>query len=767
MSADSLDSLEIHALRPLRTAIVGGGHGCVRILKMVHEDQLGRFQMNVLGVADLDIDAPGIQLARETGVELLTTDYRDLFDIQDLDLIIELVGSYEVRDAIERERPRQVRFIDHFGARLFWDLHQAEEVIIDQRTAMREEVERERAAIAQIYDAIPDEILVLDADMQIEHANASFLRNNNVALDDIVGSHCYEVDQGVRGDCQVAVGNCPHYQVMNDGVQQSIVRKHFDDEGNTHYASIVAAPLYGLDGKPSGIIEMTRDITHRIELEEELKATEVQLKHFLERAPLATFIKNRHGQYIDVNPATCKLYDKSRSEIVGKTDLEILPRAAADTLRLGDKQVLRKREDFREDVELVLGERRVFLRTVKYPVTDADGQVSAVAGMSRDITVRKRVEAELESTREYLQSILDNSPVSVITTDLDARVASYNRGSEIILGYTADEIIGQPVSRLYRDPADRMPIIEKMRSDGAVNDKEVMFRRKDGSDVPVSLTLAELKDNDGNAIGTVGMARDNSHRQALMNQVMQSERLAAVGRLAAGVAHEINNPLAVISEVSGYLRDLIDMGRQDTEEFNEELHAGLPKIAAQIKRCRNITTRLLNFARKSEARVEVADVAAALDEILPFLEKEARLALVTIHRDYPPDIPRVLIEEMQLEEIFINLVTNAIQALGEVGGGNIWLETEIHRDRVVVKIRDDGPGIAEDVRNRLFDPFVSTKPTGHGTGLGLSICYGIIKRYDGEIRVESNPDEGAEFQVILRVHRPPSEAKTAELQAAE
>ncbi len=767
MSDEASISLDFYPKRPLRTAIVGGGRGCVNILEMVRNDELGRFRMDILGVADPNMDAPGMELARETGVQLLTPDYRHLFDIPDLDLIIELVGSYKIRDAIERERPREVRLIDHFGARLFWDLHKAEEVIIDQRTVMREDVERERAAIAQIYDAIPDEILVLNADMEIEHANASFLHNNDVCLAEIVGQHCYEVEQVVRGDCQVAVDNCPHHLVMTEGKQRSIVRKHFDDEGNTHYAAIVAAPLFGPDGMPTGILEMTRDITQRIELEEELQATEVQLEGFLERAPLATFIKNRHGQYIDVNPATCKLFGKSRKEIRGKTDLEILPRKAAETLRLGDSQVLREHVDYRDDIELELGDRQVFLRTVKYPVTDAEGQVNAVAGMSRDVTIQKRVEAELESTREYLQSILDNSPVSVITTDLDARVASFNRGSEIILGYTADEIIGEPVLGLYANPDDRKPIIKKMRQDGAVHDQEVSFQHKDGKEIPVSLTLAELKDNAGNAIGTVGMARDNSHRQALMNQVMQSERLAAVGRLAAGVAHEINNPLAVINEVSGYLRDLMEMGRQDSEEFQEELSKGLPKIGAQIKRCRNITTRLLNFARKSEARVEVADVAAALDEILPFLEKEAALALVTIHRNYPPDIPRVLIEEMQLEEIFINLVTNAIQALGEVGGGNIWLETENTRDRVVVKIRDDGPGIAEKVRNRLFDPFVSTKPTGHGTGLGLSICYGIIKRYDGEIRVESKPGEGAEFRVILRVHRPPSDAKTTELLAVE
>jgi two-component system NtrC family sensor kinase len=186
-----------------------------------------------------------------------------------------------------------------------------------------------------------------------------------------------------------------------------------------------------------------------------------------------------------------------------------------------------------------------------------------------------------------------------------------------------------------------------------------------------------------------------------------------------------------------------------------ELRDGLPKLLAHVRRGRSITSRLLSFARKSEASVEVADVNAALEEVLPFLVKEARLADIQIHRSPAADLPRVRIEELQLEEVLINLLTNSIQAMSSRGHGTIWIEPEVRDARVVVTIRDDGPGIAAEVRDRIFDPFVSTKPLGQGTGLGLSICYGIVKRYDGEIRVESEPGEGATFQVVLPVHREP------------
>ncbi len=202
--------------RPLNAAIIGGGKGCESILKMVQEDSLGRFRMNIRGVADTNPQARGVLYARKLGIEVITTDYRELFDIPKLDLLIELTGIDAVRDEIEKTRPRNISMIDHFGALLFWDLHQAEEVVIQQRTEMQEKVELERERIAQILDCIPDEIVVVDTDMVIQDANSSFLRNNKLEIGDIRGSHCYEIDQPIRGECQVAVENCPFSTVMKE-----------------------------------------------------------------------------------------------------------------------------------------------------------------------------------------------------------------------------------------------------------------------------------------------------------------------------------------------------------------------------------------------------------------------------------------------------------------------------------------------------------------------------------------------------------------------
>ena len=735
---------------PFNTAIVGGGKGCESFIRMVEEDKLGRFRLRICGVAEIDPEAPGIRLARELGITEITTDYHELYEIEGLNLLIELTGNEEVRDEIERTRPRHLRLIDHFGATLFWEVYQAQAAVIEQRTEMRRQVEAERERVSQIFDSIPDEIAVMDDNMVIQDANASFLHNNDLSIEQVRGMHCYEVDQCIRGECQVAIEDCPFFEVMRTREATSITRKHFDQDGNARYAAIVAAPMVGQDGEVSGMVEVTRDITRRIQAEAELQLTEVKLQQFMEMAPVAAYVKNSQGQYIEANPAACQLYGRPKSALVGKTDLEILPRETAESFRTSDGVVQSTKNQLSIDGAVELSGRKVFLSTIKFPVVDAEGKVTAVCGISRDVTALKEAELALTRTRDYLQNVLDNSPLLVITTDLEGRVVSFNPRAQESLRYAQDEIIGKPASMLYTDPDERSALLEQVEKKGVVRDYETTLIGKDGHVLPASLTLSQLKDAEGRMIGTVGIGRDISSRKALMEQVLLSERLAAVGRLAAGVAHEINNPLAVIGEIGGFLAECVedDPGGDDPETIIE-LQQGLPKLLTQVERCRTITHRLLSFSRKSEAKVKETDISAALEEVFPFLEKEARLANIKIHRDLPADLPKLRIEEVQLQEIFINLINNARQAIGKRGSGNIWLQGESENGKIILTLKDDGPGIPEEVQDKLFDPFVTTKAPGQGTGLGLSICYGIVKRFDGAIAVESTLGQGATFRVIL------------------
>jgi len=345
--------------RPLKAAIVGGGKGCVSFLKMVEKDTFRDFRMRILAVADIDPDAPGLRYARKSGVPKVVGDYRDLYEIADLDLIIELTGRNEVVAEIERTRPRSVHLIDHVGARLFWELHQSQKAVIEQRTKIREHIDTERERIARILDSIPDEILVVDTDMLIQDANSSFLNNNSLTIDEVRGKHCYDVDSLVRGQCLVAVENCPFFTVMKEECPQSLIRKNFDEQGQARYTSIIGAPWRDKKGAVVGMLEITRDITHRVRLEEVLQDTEIRLQRFMHMAPQVTSVKDRSGRYIEVNPSACALFGKPESEILGRTDRELFSPEDAEKLMTGDREAWRKRDAVSFDMELEMGERRI------------------------------------------------------------------------------------------------------------------------------------------------------------------------------------------------------------------------------------------------------------------------------------------------------------------------------------------------------------------------------------------------------------------------
>ncbi len=612
--------------------------------------------------------------------------------------------------------------------------------------------------VTHAFDSIPDEILVLDAAMNVQYANTSFLKNNELLSDSILGKHCRDIAQRICKECGLDSQKCHFYKARTEKKHDLKVRKRVEADGKTHYYSIVGAPILDDAGQLIGLLQMVRDITRRMSLEEELRATEIQLRQFMELAPIGTYIKDPSGRYLEVNPAACNMFGRTAAEMIGKTDDEIFTPETAAVMSADDDKVLGQGREITLSNQIIFEGNPVYLSTIKYPVLDMDGQVTAMGGLSIDVTKQKKAEFEVSRTREYLENIMDNSSVMIITTDLEGNVVSFNREAEETLLYKAEEVIGRPVSMFYDRPEERVTIGKAVEKQGVIRNLEARMRRKDGTTLDALVNLSLLKDSSGLTIGTVGITKDISKRKALIEQVAHTERQAVVGRLASGVAHEINNPLAMIGEIAGYLNDLLSEDAAAAGlDLMAELREGLPKIIGHVKMGRSITQRLLSFARRGEAKPEVTDVNAALKAALPFVARNARLARVTIHEKYTEGLASVGVEDLQLQEVFINIINNAIQALETKTDGNIWIETRALKHKVSVLIRDDGQGIADEVRDRLFDPFVTTKPRGKGTGLGLSICYGIVKRYGGEIRVDSKPGEGAEFEILF----PSLEGKSA------
>ena len=232
-------------------------------------------------------------------------------------------------------------------------------------------------------------------------------------------------------------------------------------------------------------------------------------------------------------------------------------------------------------------------------------------------------------------------------------------------------------------------------------------------------------------------------------QLIQQDKLAALGKMAAGIAHEINNPLAVIGEKAGWMEDLLSEEQFKASPNYKEFATSIAKIEEHVDRARKITHNMLGFARRMEPRLDDVDVNQVLEQTIDILSNHARINNIEIKKQLAGQLPVIASDQSQLQQVFMNLINNAIDAIGS--SGMIKITTAVVKNHITVKIQDDGPGIPESIQKKIFDPFFTTKTTGKGTGLGLSISYSIIEKLGGTITVESAPAKGTTFVLSLPV----------------
>jgi two-component system, NtrC family, sensor kinase len=247
------------------------------------------------------------------------------------------------------------------------------------------------------------------------------------------------------------------------------------------------------------------------------------------------------------------------------------------------------------------------------------------------------------------------------------------------------------------------------------------------------------------------IAQADREKDMMNQQVIETGKLATVGELAAGIAHEINNPVAIMVEEAGWMEDLLEDEEFKESENLEEFQRALKQINTQGKRCKVITHKLLSFARKTDSRIQVVLMNDLIKDAIGLAEQIARYSKITINTHLEENIPFIQASQTEIQQVFLNLINNAVDAMDSKGGGTINITSRLDEDAIVVDFADNGPGIHPSNLARIFDPFFTTKPVGKGTGLGLSICYGIIKKMGGEINVQSVVDQGTTFSIRIPI----------------
>jgi PAS domain S-box-containing protein len=389
-----------------------------------------------------------------------------------------------------------------------------------------------------------------------------------------------------------------------------------------------------------------------------------------------------------------------------------------------------------------------------------------VVGTVMDISARKTGEDELRRQALMFESLND----AVVLVDLDGTILDWNTSAERLFGFSKAEAQGHEYCELLR-------LEEKATTPAAIQaaikrygrwNQELTALRKDGAPCFSEATVVPLRDRDGRHLASLAVHRDIGERRAMQAQLMVASRMASVGTLAAGVAHEINNPLAFINANLVWLRDQLETRRSVLGERGfEELDAVVAEARTGIERIGNIVRDLKAFSRvETEDALTPVDVRKALAFAMKMADKELRqrARVVTELEDVPP----VLGSDGRLGQVFLNLLLNAAQAIPDQAVSTQEIRIRCRRrDRVVVvEVSDTGGGIPAELQARIFDPFFTTRPVGEGAGLGLAVCQGIVRGLGGEIAVQSQVGHGSTFTVTLPVHPSASVSTAAAANAA-
>ncbi|MCK5147599.1 PAS domain S-box protein, partial [bacterium] len=509
----------------------------------------------------------------------------------------------------------------------------------------------------------------------------------------------------------------------------------------------------------------------------------LQLQSIFDNTTSIMYLKDLEGRYIMVNRCYEEMNNVTKEDVVNKTIYDIHPYQTAKVLEENDRKVLKKNKAIEFEEEIMQEDGLHTFISVRFPLNDSAGKPYAICGISMDITERKRAEEEMRHLRNLLSNIINSMPSAIIGVDRNGKVTQWNNGAEKVTQVKAEQAKGRLAHEVFTQCHLEVNKIKNAIKNRRVEQSLKVEQLLAGGITYCDITIFPLIAN--GVEGAVIRIDDVTEKVRLEEMMIQSEKMMSVGGLAAGMAHEINNPLAGIIQTMQVIQNRVSTDLPKNLKIAEEcgisfdnlkkyhnrrgLIEMLKTVLESAHRAAKIVDNMLSFSRKSESKIIPVDMNELIDKTLDLcandydMKKNYEFRDLEIIREYVEDLSLVPCEVSEIQQVILNLLKNGAQAMqtendqlrlnnGNVKKSGFILRVAHERDRNMMRIEveDNGPGIDEATRRRIFEPFFTTKAEGSGIGLGLSVSYFIItENHGGEMWVESEVGRGTRFIIRL------------------
>lgn len=572
---------------------------------------------------------------------------------------------------------------------------------------------------------------------------------------------------------------------------QNIENKCIHKDGTSVVFEISAAPFFNENGELEGLRGINRNITEKLKVDRELRESEEKFKLLADQMLLGILIV-KDGLYKYYNDAVLEIFGTTKQQMDSLAPYELQTLIDPEDRAFVMEQLKKKESGHTEDIvtnyewRLTSKDQKIKWVESWSKTIEFDGQTADFV-LLYDISERKHIQNEIVHLRNYLKNIIDSMPSMLVGVDVTGRITQWNKTAEKKTGIQASDANGRLLSEVLPNWETEIEKIKNSIKTHELKQTKMSYQTQEGNQIE-EITIYPLE-ADG-IEGAVIRIDDISEKVRMQEMMIQSEKMLSIAGLAAGMAHEINNPLAgmmqTASVISNRLIDKVDMpaNKEVAEHVGTSVDAikrfmeerEIPRMISAInesgKRAAIIVNNMLNFARKGEGGVvatqinEIIRVSIELAQTDYNMKKRYDFKKISIDTDFEQDLPDLFCDQAQIQQVLFNLLRNSAQAMQEaqIESPKVFIRTSLNKvkNKVVIELWDNGPGMAEAIRKRVFEPFFTTKPTGIGTGLGLSVSYYIIvEEHGGEMYLHSSPGAGAKFTISLPLikEKQPSEGE--------